>query len=331
MRRGHCGGGPASRSSERCRRGMRGLRAPHPRCGATATAAAGRCSGTPCTEKAARVGAGNGADPRPRTGDGGSRRRLFALPCAESDCRQLPTRVITASAGRGSTLRGGRPHLELRCAQQLPRAARERATDRRRRRDGRDPRRSRPGAALPRGGERPRPGERRGRARGVHRRRRRADRDEHLRSDPAASSPASFSRDSSKRSSRRAFGSRERLETSRGERSSSPARSGRRGKPRRSTVGSRPCCTRRRPACSKVEASISSASRRSSIWRSWRRPWRRCRRRPRCPSLQRSRSTRTARRSEGSPPLRRPHDSRRSASQPSGRTTASGRAPRSSR
>ena len=68
--------------------------------------------------------------------------------------------------------------------EQAPRTTGQRASDRRRRRHGRPPLRRRGRPSLPRGGKPPLAGERDRRPCELHRRRRRADRDQHLRGEP---------------------------------------------------------------------------------------------------------------------------------------------------
>ena len=114
---------------------------------------------------------------------------LTARPLSGPDAAGATPEVprIESGACGGSAL-GPRPSLPpayTRSGEQVPRAARVGTADRGRRRHGRRARKRRAGPSLPRGGEPAGARERRRRAPRLHPRGRRADRDEHVRREPA--------------------------------------------------------------------------------------------------------------------------------------------------
>ena len=119
------------------------------------------------------------------------------------------------------------PPLEWPRGRSLHRATRGRPADLLRRRHGIPDHERRPAAALPRGGEHPRAGERPLPAPRLHPRGRRADRDQHVRRQPAQAARRASSRTRSSASTPRASRSPARPGRCRAARCSSPARSGR--------------------------------------------------------------------------------------------------------
>ena len=187
-----------------------------------------------------------------------------ATPCRSGAWRQPRFARTPARRTDGSRRRV----LQWPIREPLPRSPAHRPADRRRRRHGRAHLGGRGRPALPRGGEPPRARERRRRPRELHRGRRRADRDEHLRREPPQARPRPPRRLGSRRSTPRACGSPGRRARSPGATSSSRARSARSASSRCSTRPSTARCTRRRRASSRDVASTCSWSRRSSTSRS---------------------------------------------------------------
>ena len=153
------------------------------------------------------------------------------LLCRRKDCRQsLGSR---SSLSLSAVLRGDLSLYSPPHGEQLPRPAPRRAADRRRRRHGDARLGGRAAPALPRGGEHPRAGRGRLRPPELHQRRRRADRDEHLRREPAEARRALPRGRAGPRSTRPGSSSPATRARSRAGRCSSPGRSGRSASTRR--------------------------------------------------------------------------------------------------
>ena len=171
-------------------------------------------------------------------GSGAWRRPRFSHSCSPTSCHSAPGTVASREP--------------------VPRAPPERSPDRRGRRHGSAAlwRRCRP--AVSRGGEPPRARERRRRPHGLHRRGRRADRDEHLRRELPQAGARPARRRIRARSTPPACDWHARRGRSPGGTSSSPARSVRSGSSRSSTQPSTGRSTPRRPGSSKGGVSTSS-------------------------------------------------------------------------
>ena len=190
---------------------------------------------------------------------GGPKPAATRLHGRETDCRQsLGTKELARSVSAAGTEPLQSPHGEL------PRPPPRRAADRRRRRHGLARLRRVAAAALPGGGEHPRAGHGRLRPPQLHQRRRRADRDEHLRREPPQARGAlprgrarADQRGRGEARPRRAPGLRQGGLHRRLDR---PARRARGGLAR----GSRAALRRAGARCSRAAASTCSWSRRSS-------------------------------------------------------------------